>query len=190
MVCGLQVTQYNGKPQLIAKIHKAKECSFCLFDGRPQVRSALLVQPPVRKYSLRNSGAVTLPCMARQHLASGAVQGSNTPYQVSSESYTLEGRDPAIIAALRSFGRLLNNTTLGSTAYMKRIKDIRAGGFFDIICRVCPATGMFKSAANKLIALIRQGLSKLHSLSTRVTDNQRRPRLSPSGPIQGFSVCL
>lgn len=92
------VTQYNGKPQLIAKIHKAKECSFCLFDGQ--------------------------------------AQGSNTPYQVSSESYTMEARDPGIIAALRSFGRLLTNTTLGSTAYMKRIKDIRTGGFFDVICRV------------------------------------------------------
>ncbi|DBA76874.1 TPA: hypothetical protein ACH3X1_009477 [Trebouxia sp. C0004] len=92
------VSQYNGKPQLIAKIHRAKECSFCLFDGRPE--------------------------------------GSNTPYQVSSDTYTLEARDPGIISALRSFGRLLASTPLGSTAYLKRIKDIRAGGFFDIICRV------------------------------------------------------
>lgn len=49
----------------------------------------------------------------------------------------MEGRDPGIISALRSFGRLLNSSNLGgSTAYMKRIKDIRAGGFFDVICRV------------------------------------------------------
>ena len=41
-VAGLQVSQYNGKPQLIAKIHRAKECSFCLFDGRPEVCSVLL----------------------------------------------------------------------------------------------------------------------------------------------------
>ncbi|KAL3162097.1 hypothetical protein ABBQ38_009163 [Trebouxia sp. C0009 RCD-2024] len=93
------VTQYNGKPQLIAKIHKAKECSFCLFDGQ--------------------------------------LQGSNTPYQTSSETYTLEGRDPGILTALRNFGRLLNSSNLGgATAYMKRIKDIRAGAFFDVICQV------------------------------------------------------
>lgn len=92
------VSQYNGKPQLIAKIHRAKECSFCLFDGRPE--------------------------------------GSNTPYQVSSDTYTLEARDPGIISALRSFGRLLASTPVGSTTYLKRIKDIRAGGFFDIVCRV------------------------------------------------------
>ncbi len=72
----------------------------------------------------------------KQHVAPAAVQGSNTPYQVSSDTYTLEARDPGIISALRSFGRLLANTPLGSTAYLKRIKDIRAGGFFDIICRV------------------------------------------------------
>lgn len=41
-VAGLQVSQYNGKPQLIAKIHRAKECSFCLFDGRPEVCSVLV----------------------------------------------------------------------------------------------------------------------------------------------------
>lgn len=65
------------------------------------------------------------------------MQASNAPYQASSETYTLEGRDPGIIAALRSFGRLLNSSNLGgSTAYMKRIKDIRAGVFFDIICQV------------------------------------------------------
>ena len=67
---------------------------------------------------------------------SNAVQGSSTPYQVSSESYTLEGRDSSVIAALRSFGRLLNNISVGSTTYMKRIKDIRAGSFFDVVCRV------------------------------------------------------
>jgi len=72
----------------------------------------------------------------KQHVASAAVQGSNTPYQVSSDTYTLEARDPGIISALRSFGRLLASTPLGSTAYLKRIKDIRAGVFFDIICRV------------------------------------------------------
>ena len=33
----LQVNTYNGKPQLVAKIHRAKECSFCLFDGRQEV---------------------------------------------------------------------------------------------------------------------------------------------------------
>ena len=74
--------------------------------------------------------------MITHQIAGCTVQGSNTPYQVSSESYTMEARDPGIIAALRSFGRLLTNTTLGSTAYMKRIKDIRTGGFFDVICRV------------------------------------------------------
>ena len=82
----------------------------------------------------------TLPVKAcpfiKQHVAPAAVQGSNTPYQVSSGTYTLEARDPGIISALRSFGRLLASTPLGSTAYLKRIKDIRAGGFFDIICRV------------------------------------------------------
>ncbi len=82
----------------------------------------------------------TLPVEAcpilRQHVAPAAVQGSNTPYQVSSDTYTLEARDPGIISALRSFGRLLASTPLGSTVYLKRIKDIRAGGFFDIICRV------------------------------------------------------
>lgn len=72
----------------------------------------------------------------KQQVAPAAVQGSNTPYQVSSDTYTLEARDPGIISALRSFGRLLTSTPLGSTAYLKRIKDIRAGGFFDIICKV------------------------------------------------------
>ena len=82
----------------------------------------------------------TLPVKAcpilKQHVAPAAVQGSNTPYQVSSDTYTLEARDPGIISALRSFGRLLASTAVGSTTYLKRIKDIRAGGFFDIVCRV------------------------------------------------------
>ena len=72
-----------------------------------------------------------------QHCGHDAVQGSNTPYQTSSETYTLEGRDPGILSALRNFGRLLNGSNLGgSSAYMKRIKDIRAGAFFDVVCRV------------------------------------------------------
>ena len=67
-----------------------------------------------------------------------AAQADNSPYQISSASFTLEDRDPGIIEALRNFGKLLNSATLGgSTAYLRRIKDIRPGGFFDVICRVC-----------------------------------------------------
>ena len=128
-----QVTQYNGKPQLIAKIHKAKECSFCLFDGRLKV---LLASAAI---CLEQTIVWQHPKMQQygQHGGHDTVQASNSPYQTSSETYTLEGRDPGIISALRSFGRLLNSSNLGgSNAYMKRIKDIRAGGFFDIICQV------------------------------------------------------
>lgn len=127
----MQVTQYNGKPQLVAKIQKAKECSFCLFDGSQEVSIGLYADAYADAY-----------CVVRkvhtQQLEVFAAQADNTPYQVSSEHFTLEERDPGIISALRAFGKLLNSTNLsGSTAYLRRIKDIRPGAFFDTICRVC-----------------------------------------------------
>ena len=123
----MQVTQYNGKPQLVAKIQKAKECSFCLFDGSQEVS----IGPHADTSCLVRK-------MRTQQLEVSAAQAGNTPYQVSSEHFTLEERDPGIISALRAFGKLLNSTNLsGSTAYLRRIKDIRPGAFFDTICRVC-----------------------------------------------------
>ncbi|KAK9811666.1 hypothetical protein WJX72_008016 [[Myrmecia] bisecta] len=67
------------------------------------------------------------------------------PYQTSSSTYTHDEHSRTILASLRAFQRSLQadhpGHIGGSTAYLRRIKDVRPKDFFDIVCRVLAVEG-------------------------------------------------
>lgn len=101
---------YNDKPQLLGKVgHGGEGFAFCLFE-------AAAPQP------------------------AGPGAPASVPYQSSHQHYHYDTREEQLLGALRHYLATLNRSQLGgSSTYLRRVKDVRPGQFFDVRARVVAA---------------------------------------------------
>lgn len=101
---------YHDKPQLVGKVgHGGEGFAFCLFE-------AAAPQP------------------------AGPGAPASVPYQSSHQHYHYDTREEQLLGALRHYLATLNRSQLGgSSTYLRRVKDVRPGQFFDVRARVVAA---------------------------------------------------
>ena len=104
-----QMNQYNDKPQLVGKVGHGGE-------GFAFCLFEAEAPPP------------------------GPGAPASAPYQSSHAHYHYDAREEQLLCALRHYLATLNRSQLGgSSTYLRRIKDVRPGQFFDVHARVVAA---------------------------------------------------
>lgn len=107
-----QVNTYHDKPQLVGKVgYRGAGFAFCLFDRDEEQQ--------------------------QQQGGGDADAAALEPYQASSAHYHFDGREGALLRALRAYLATLTRAQLGgNTTYLRRVSGVRPAQFFDVVARV------------------------------------------------------
>ena len=133
----LQVNTYNDKPQLVGKVgYRGAGFAFCLFD-REQGAPGGAQQHQHQHQHQHQQQQHQQHQHQHQQGGGGDDLAALAPYQASSAHYHFDGREGALLRALRDYLATLTRAQLGgSTAYLRRISGVRPGQFFDVLARV------------------------------------------------------